>query len=46
MGLFDLPTEREVIWIIDKVGGTGKTFFQKYVIGHFGQSRVASMDLG
>ena len=45
MKLFDLPTEREVIWITDTKGGTGKTFFQKYLISHFGRSEVASMDL-
>ena len=43
--LFDLPTEREVIWVTDTKGGTGKTFFQKYLISYFGRSRVASMDL-
>ena len=31
--------------VTDTKGGTGKTFFQKYIIGHFGRSRVASMDL-
>ena len=45
MELFDLPTEREVIWKTKKKGGTRKTFFQKYLISHFGRSRVASMDL-
>ena len=45
MELFDLPTEREVIWVTDTKGGTGKTFFQKYLISYFGRSRVASMDL-
>ena len=45
MELFDLPTEREVIWVVDTKGGTGKTFFQKYLISYFGRSRVASMDL-
>ena len=43
--LFNLPTEREVIWVTDTKGGTGKTFFQKYQISYFGRSRVASMDL-
>ena len=45
MKLFDAPTERQVIWITDKIGGKGKSFFQKYVIGYFGLSRVAHMDL-
>jgi hypothetical protein len=45
MKLFDTPTERQVIWITDKIGGKGKSFFQKFVIGYFGLSRVAHMDL-
>ena len=42
---FDSPTERQVIWITDILGGKGKTFFQKYVAGYYGQSRVARLDL-
>ena len=38
MKFFDSPTERQVIWITDTLGGKGKTFFQKYVVGYFGQS--------
>ena len=45
MKLFDSPTERQVIWITDILGGKGKTFFQKYVVGYYGQSRVARLDL-
>ena len=45
MKLFDSPTQRQVIWITDKFGGKGKTFFQKYVVGYFGRSRVATLDL-
>jgi len=45
MKLFDSPTQRQVIWITDKSGGKGKTFFQKYVVGYFGRSRVATLDL-
>ena len=45
MKLFDSPTERQVIWITDILGGKGKTFFQKYVAGYYGQSRVARLDL-
>ena len=45
MKFFESPTERQVIWITDTLGGKGKTFFQKYVVGYFGQSRVARLDL-
>ena len=45
MKFFDYPTERQVIWITDTLGGKGKTFFQKYVVGYFGRSRVATLDL-
>ena len=45
MKFFDSPTERQVIWITDILGGKGKTFFQKYVVGYFGRSRVATLDL-
>ena len=45
MKFFDSPTERQVIWITDILGGKGKTFFQKYVVGYYGQSRVARLDL-
>ena len=45
MKFFDSPTERQVIWITDQSGGKGKTFFQKYVVGYFGRSRVATLDL-
>ena len=45
MKFFDSPTERQVIWITDIIGGKGKTFFQKYVVGYFGRSRVATLDL-
>ena len=45
MKFFDSPTERQVIWITDILGGKGKTFFQKYVVGYFGRSRVATSDL-
>ena len=45
MKFFDSPTERQVIWITDILGGKGKSFFQKYVVGYFGRSRVATLDL-
>ena len=45
MKFFNSPTERQVIWITDTRGGKGKTFFQKYVVGYFGRSRVAMLDL-
>ena len=45
MKFFNSPTERQVIWITDTHGGKGKTFFQKYVVGYFGQRRVATLDL-
>ena len=45
MKFFYSPTERQVIWIADTLGGKGKTFFQKYVVGYFGRSRVATLDL-
>ena len=45
MKFFDSPTERQVIWITDTLGGKGKTFFQKYVVGYFGQCRAARLDL-
>ena len=45
MKFFESPTERQVIWITDILGGKGKTFFQKYVVGYFGRSRVATLDL-
>ena len=45
MKFFDSPTQRQVIWITDQSGGKGKTFFQKYVVGHFGRSRVVTLDL-
>ena len=32
MKLFDTPTERQVIWITDKIGGKGKSFFQKMLL--------------
>ena len=44
MKFFDSPTQRQVIWITDQSGGKGKTFFQKYVVGHFGRSRVVTLD--
>ena len=45
MKFFECPTERQVIWITDIHGGKGKTFFQKYAVGYFGRSRVATLDL-
>ena len=45
MKFFDSPTQRQVIWVTDQSGGKGKTFFQKYVVGYFGRSRVATLDL-
>ena len=45
MKFFESPTERQVIWITDILGGKGKSFFQKYVVGYFGRSRVATLDL-
>ena len=37
-------TERQVIRITI-LGGKGKTFFQKYVVGYYRQCRVARLDL-
>ena len=45
MKFFNSPTQRQVIWITDQSGGKGKTFFQKYVVGYFGRSRVVTLDL-
>ena len=45
MKFFDSPTKCQVIWITDTLGGKGNTFFQKYVVGYFGRSRVATLDL-
>ena len=45
MKFFESPTECQVIWITDILGGKGKTFFQKYVVGYFGQCRAARLDL-
>ena len=44
MKFFDSPTERQVIRITI-LGGKGKTFFQKYVVGYFGPCRAVRLDL-
>ena len=38
--IMDVPTEREILWVVGEVGGEGKTWFQKYVEHHFGTRRV------
>ena len=43
--LINYPSEREVIWITDTKGDTGKTWFQKYVESYFGFHRVFRADL-
>ena len=40
LAILDVPTEREIIWVVGEVGGEGKTWFQKYVEQYFGTRRV------
>jgi hypothetical protein len=36
LSFIDLPTHREVIWIVGKKGNEGKTFLQNYIRYYFG----------
>ena len=40
-----IPTDREILWIMGKDGNEGKTWFQKYLEGFYGYSRVVRLDL-
>ena len=40
LGKLDVPTDREIIWVVGELGGEGKTWFQKYVEQYFGSRRV------
>ena len=43
--LFNVPSERQVIWIVGCQGYEGKSWFQNYVEAYFGYQRVARIDL-
>ena len=41
----EVPSEREVIWVIGKDGNEGKSWFQDYLESCFGFNRVTRLDL-
>ena len=43
--LFEVPTERDVIWICGHRGNEGKSWFQSYIQGLYGFNRVVRLDL-
>jgi hypothetical protein len=45
ISFIDLPTHREVIWIVGKKGNEGKTFLQNYIRYYFGDRRVVATDI-
>ena len=45
MTFIDLPTQRQVIWIVGKKGNEGKTFLQNYIRYFFGDRRVVTTDI-
>ena len=42
---FQSPTQREILWVIGRIGNEGKTWFQSYVESRYGYERVARMDI-
>ena len=45
MKIIECPSERQVIWITDRQGNEGKSWFQNYVESFYGFNRVARVDL-
>ena len=45
MIFFNVPTQRQVIWVVGKKGNEGKTFLQNYIRHHFGERRVVTTDI-
>ena len=45
MAFINVPTQRQVIWIVGKNGNEGKTFMQNYIRYHFGERRVVMTDI-
>ena len=43
--LFEVPTERSIIWICGEDGNEGKSWFQSYIEGRYGFNRVVRADL-
>ena len=41
----DLPSDREVFWIVGKKGNEGKSFLQNYIRFFFGDRRVVTTDI-
>jgi len=39
------PSQREVIWVIGREGGEGKTFLQNYIKYYYGDRRVIATDI-
>ena len=38
------PSERKIIWVKGETGGEGKTWFQKYILHHYGIDSVSITD--
>ena len=45
LSLIDVPTHREVFWIVGKKGNEGKTFLQNYIRYYFGDRRVVTTEI-
>ena len=45
MNLLEVPSEREIIWIVGAKGNEGKTFIQSYIVSLYEYEKVALLDL-
>ena len=43
--IFEIPTDRSIIWICGQEGNEGKSWFQSYIEGRYGFNRVVRVDL-
>ena len=44
--LLEIPSDRQVIWVVGRIGGEGKTWFQEFVESKFAWNRVINgMDI-
>ena len=45
LNIIEVPSIREVIWVVGEKGNEGKTWFQQYLETAYGYSRVVQLDL-
>ena len=45
LAIFEIPTDRSIIWICGQEGNEGKSWFQSYIEGRYGFNRVVRVDL-